>query len=757
MQMIRCALLIIGICFSVFVQAQQKRLDSLLQVHRSYQAQDSIKVIHYRNLFRQYGTMRKYPQVMLYVDSSVVLAERLKKYSLMVVLYESAGRIFHGTSQFFEALSYYQKAYETAQKYNNPRGEAAILLNLGALYMDVKDYAKSLETLQLAIKQNEKLGIMDNVVSSYMNIALVYIELNQIAQAFPYLTKALTAFESDDPQGRGVAIASQALATAYMKATEKELSIMGVAPAKRYSLALAALNKALPITFAVDDLPSAATIHSDIADIYEASGDKEKARFHFKKALEIDRQHETDAVTADNLLRIGMHYLRSKDRVNGLLSMQKGVTLAETCKSLATLRTGYEQLSRYYEEENKFDSALAYHKKFIVIRDSIYGAEKEKEISLRQLSLNYELKERDYNYSKQLVDNELKQQVLLAEQRKNQLALAEKEKSVQRLLFLQQQATMESEAKHQASAFQIQKDRSAYESAIAQKQISNQRLELRYNRNLNLFFLIAVLVLLAGGGIVFYNQRKTKKLNAIISDQKLELEELNSVKDKVLGTLSHDMRTPINSLISFTHLLEKDNIPQDRLKLYAAQLKSTLGYTQGLMDNLLKWATSQMHGFTPDITSIALHDITEQVLYTLTDHLKQKDISIHNSILKGTVVLADREMLASVIRNLLTNAIKFSHKSGTIYIASERGTGNQLLKIRDEGIGMSADKVASINHDHGKTVKSSKGTGEEKGNGLGLVLCKSFVQMMNGQIKVRSEVNNGSTFTIKLPSANDKV
>lgn len=751
MQMIRCMLLIIGICFSVFVEAQQKRLDSLLQVHRSYQTQDSLKVIHYRNVFRQYGSMRKYPEAMLYVDSAVTLAERLKKYPLMVDLYERAGRLFHGTSQYFEALNYYQNAYETAQKYKDIRGEAAILLNIGALYMDVKDYAKSLSTLQLAIKQNERLGVLDNVVSSYMNIALVYIELNQIVQALPYLTKALSAFEAEEPNGRGVAIASQALATAYMKATEKELNIMGIAPAKRYSLALAALNKALPIAFAVDDLPSAATIYADMADIYEASGDKEKARVYFKKAIDTDQQHETEAITADNLLRIGMHYLRAKDRVNGFLSIQKGIRLAESCKSIATLRTGYEQLSRFYEEENKFDSSLAYYKKFIVIRDSIYGSEKEKEISLKQLSLNYELKERDYNYSKQQVDNELKQQVLLAEQRKNQLALAEKEKSVQRLLFLQQQATMESEAKHQASAFQIQKDRSTYESAIAQKQISNQRLELRYNRNLNLFFLIAVLVLLAGGGIIFYNQRKTKKLNAIISNQKVELEELNSVKDKVLGTLSHDMRTPINSLISFTHLLEKDNIPQDRLKLYAAQLKSTLGYTQGLMDNLLKWATSQMHGFTPDLKEIDLSEITEQVLYTLTDHLRQKEISVSNSILKGSVVLADRDMLASVIRNLLTNAIKFSHKSGTIHLDSVNGKDCQLLRIKDQGIGMALDKVNSINDAASRSVKSSAGTGHEKGNGLGLVLCKSFVMMMGGKLEVQSDINKGTRFVVSLP------
>ncbi|MGY6517035.1 histidine kinase dimerization/phospho-acceptor domain-containing protein, partial [Vibrio parahaemolyticus] len=82
-------------------------------------------------------------------------------------------------------------------------------------------------------------------------------------------------------------------------------------------------------------------------------------------------------------------------------------------------------------------------------------------------------------------------------------------------------------------------------------------------------------------------------------EQKNSLQELLHVKDQLLGTISHDMRTPINSLISFTHLLENSQISQEKLKVYASQLKNTLGYTQGLMDNLLKWATSQMHGFVP--------------------------------------------------------------------------------------------------------------------------------------------------------------
>ncbi len=751
MSIVRCLAVFICLFFCFSSTAQQKRLDSLLKVNRYYTVRDSMKVIHYCNLFRQYGIMRRMPESNTYTDSAITLAQQLKKGTLLYYVYEKAGRLHHGISQYAKAVSYYEKALEVCRQYKYKIGEAGVLLNMGDLYLIIKDYVHSLEANKMSLNLYEQMGREDGVLNCMMNIGLTYLDLKQISEGLPYMKKALAGFEKEDPASRGVAVANSAIAAAYMKATDAELSKEGIKANQQYTLALNCYNKAYVIALKEDDPALAADIQSDIGEIYDKMGDAKKAFQAFNRAMELDREHEDYSVAADNLLSTGIHFVKLKDDMNGLNYFRSSMRVAEKYMAIGSLKALYEQMSYLYERVGMFDSSLAYYKKYIVVRDSLYGEEKEKEITRQQLRLDMDIKEREYKYSKQLIDEELKQQLLVAERQKDQLELAEKEKSLQRLLFLQEQSKLENEARQQSIVFQQQQDRSRFEKAIAQKQISNQQLQLQYNRNLNLFFLVAVLVLLGAASSIYYSQRKTKKLNGIISEQKKTLEELVTVKDQVLGTLSHDMRTPINSLISFTHLLERDTIPQDKMKLYAAQLKNTLGYTQGLMDNLLKWATSQMHGFTPNIERVDPREITDQVLLTLTDAATQKELLIEHNIIAGSSVLADREMLASVIRNLLSNAIKFSHRKGSIRLESMITGTHIKLVIADEGMGMGAEKVALINDAASRSVKSSKGTGQEKGNGLGLILCKSFVAMMNGRMEVKSKIDEGTVFTVWLP------
>lgn len=732
--------------------AQQKRLDSLLRVSQSHPVKDSLKIVQYRNIFRQYGNMQRFDLALVYIDSAANLARQLKLNFALYDVYERAGRLHHGRSRYAEALDYYQKAYQVSLASNYTRGTAGILLNMGALYLDIKDYVKSLEKHQASLMLFEQIGNSDGISSCMMNIGLIYLDLNQIEKALPYMKRALASFEKEDPGGRGIAVAQQAIAQAYMRASEAELINMGISSSTQYNMALAGLNKALPIAFKEEDPGLASAILADMGEVYDRKGDKEQALAVLKRAMEIDVSHEEYIVTAENFYKTGLHFIKLKDDNNALQYFRLAVDVGEKHRTLGTLKSVYGQMSYLFERQKSFDSSLFFFRKHIAVRDSLYGEEKEKEITRQQLRLDMDVKDREYKYSRQLMGEELKQQVLLAERQKDQLALAEKEKSLQRLLFLQEQSKLENEARQQADAFQLQQDRARFEKAITQKQMKNQDLELQYNRNLNLFFLIAVLVLLGTAAAIYHSQRKTKRLNTIISVQKKELEELIHVKDQVLGTLSHDMRTPINSLISFTHLLEQDGISQDKMKLYAGQLKNSLGYTQNLMDNLLKWATSQIDGFKPNIESVNLYEITVQVISTLAETLAQKEMAVENLIGKDARVLADKEMLASVIRNLLTNALKFSHKQSSIQLTSMVNENKISFSVADFGTGMEAQKVMLINDAGHHSVKSSRGTGQEKGNGLGLILCKSFVAMMNGEMKVVSELKKGTVFTIQLPA-----
>lgn len=751
--MMRCFILlfcIMSLCHGK-VHAQNPSEADLINALRKYPKTDSIKLNLYDQVFRYYGSRQQYDPMELYLDSVRILSAKLNLKNKLYDAQFRAALFYHSRTRYSEALSHYQEAYAIANASNHTFNMARVLLNTGAIYMDSKDYVKALEKNQQAIPLYEKLGRKREVGSCYMNIAEVFTDLNQIDKAFPYLNLALGLFVEDGPNSRGVGVVSEAMGVAFMKAKDQDLINLGVLPSQRYNHALEYFKKALPIAFLEDDPALAASINANIGEVYGLMGDHTKAKQYFETVMSLDQKHDYYVSSSKNKIRYAQYFFSQKNYTAGLQMARAAVSIADRYKIPGNLQNAYELISKMYEQSGNYDSALLYFQQYVVIKDSLFNAEKEREVTRKQLVLDFEIKEKEYRYNRQLLDNELKQQVLLAATQRDQLALATKEKDVQQLLFLQQRTKLQNEASLQAAAFQQQKNKSDYDRAIAKKQIDHQQLELRFNKYLNLFFLISVFVLLIGGTIIFYSQRKAKKLNLIISEQKNSLQELLHVKDQLLGTISHDMRTPINSLISFTHLLENSQISQEKLKVYASQLKNTLGYTQGLMDNLLKWATSQMHGFVPDIRIVDLKEITDQVLYTQTDIILQKELIIENNIIGTTKVLADPDMLASVIRNILTNAIKFSYKKGVIRIEAMAVGKCVRYSISDQGIGMDDNKVKLINATTSYSVRSSQGTSEEKGNGLGLILCKSFISIMKGSMKVSSKMKEGSTFAVELP------
>jgi len=226
------------------------------------------------------------------------------------------------------------------------------------------------------------------------------------------------------------------------------------------------------------------------------------------------------------------------------------------------------------------------------------------------------------------------------------------------------------------------------------------------------------------------------------------------VKDKIFSILTHDMRSPVNSLISFVYLLENDEIDKDQLTQYANELGNTLRGTSALMENLLNWAGTQLQGFDTNIENVSLNVIVEEVLTSFNATLKQKNIQFNNSINENDLVLADKNLLALVIRNLISNALKFSFAGNTIQLSLENRKTEWIVCIADQGMGMSEEAMAHINQDAAITMTSTYGTSREKGTGLGLMLCKSFLSMMSGKLSAKNNQPQGSILLIHLPKIN---
>ncbi|MEO8173834.1 MAG: HAMP domain-containing sensor histidine kinase, partial [Sediminibacterium sp.] len=341
------------------------------------------------------------------------------------------------------------------------------------------------------------------------------------------------------------------------------------------------------------------------------------------------------------------------------------------------------------------------------------------------------------------------QQILL---RNQQLQISDKEKTLQRLTFLQKQAELESQKKLQANQLIQEQQKADFEKRTSDQQIKVQNVQLLSNKRLSVFLAAMAVIVFAVALFIFNSRQKTVKLNRTISEQKQSLEELVAVKDKIFSVVSHDMRTPVNNIIAFSSLLEDGEIEQERLALYVDQIKGTLEHTSSLMENMLNWAASQMQGFTPVIEDVNVLPIIQNALNGSVQATQKKKISAENHISKDLLVKGDRNMIELIIRNLLSNAIKFSKPGGVVSLTVNDEKNRVIVSVRDNGVGMKEEKVAFINSASTGSVQSTMGTGKEKGTGLGLMLCKHFAALMNGSIYVESKVGEGSVFSVVLPT-----
>lgn len=261
---------------------------------------------------------------------------------------------------------------------------------------------------------------------------------------------------------------------------------------------------------------------------------------------------------------------------------------------------------------------------------------------------------------------------------------------------------------------------------------------------------------------ITFKTNETVLLNAFdISDKKIkeqELKKLNAMKDQFFSIIAHDLKNPVGTQKAFIDLLVKrfDSMSVEKQKTMLEAIQKSSNQLFNLLEDLLKWSMSQTGIITAKKVKFNIFDKNHELFSQLKSQASLKEINFTNTIDSTSEVIADEDLTATIIRNLVSNAIKFTKRNGSIKISSEKiiENGEQLLKINvsDTGIGLSTNKLKDL-FNMSKT-HSEPGTENETGSGLGLLLCKEFSEKQGGKISIESKTGKGSTFSFTLPIAN---
>jgi signal transduction histidine kinase len=514
-----------------------------------------------------------------------------------------------------------------------------------------------------------------------------------------------------------------------------------------------------------DTLIQLVALHN-VGKVFKELGQYDRALDHFDASLTISRQIDDSLGEAYYLLELGDVLHREAHHDSALSVLRRALhterltrALEIEPRTLDLIGDTYLELGRYPESRAYYDSALAIHQKNnnafgraqstlgisnMLIRQKKF---KEAEEAVRRSlelsrSMNAMTIERECYALLAQVKEQLRQYSEALEYYKRSRKIDQEIFSQEMLEKLSsEQIRFETEARD----FQIDQLNRLEE---AQREVIRREVLIR---NI-LIILIAVIVILLF--TVYRSGRRRRKINQLLIEHQAELVrrqeelvQLNEVKDKFFSIISHDLRSPVNSMGAILEMVEKGQVTPEEFPVLAKELRNQFTHTKSLLNNLLDWALLQMDKLTLQPAAIDLREVVSEN-FRLMKSLYTKPIEMQNGIVPQTTAYADFNTINLVIRNLLLNAIKFTDSGGYVRVTAEDKGSNWEVTVADNGIGIDPDAQRQL-FDR-TALYSTRGTAEEKGTGLGLILCKEFVERNGGRIRVESTPGKGSMFSFTV-------
>ncbi len=555
----------------------------------------------------------------------------------------------------------------------------------------------------------ESKNLIQYQADTWYLMAELYLKVNQTEKAKEHLSMALDFYQSIEFK-EGIGKAKNRLGVILVNENKIEE-------------AMEIFNSLISFFMANDDIIGVANSWSNLGLCYTGSGQWQQADSCYRNALKIYQEmgNKEFEATAWYNLAIIQRNLQSIDTV--LFYYQKAAHCSKEAGFMLGLMRVNIDIAQFYYEKDKLNQSENHLKIALQYADSLKNEEMLMKIYQHFHQLYYEMG----NFKDALVNY------------KNSMAIYQSRFLSDRNKISEMQLKYEIEKRvKENELLQIQ---NRFQDYVLQTQINR--------RNFFIAFSLLLMILLV---LVIGKYRYRLKTNKILNEQKILLEEANKTKDKFMSIIAHDLRNPMMALISFADTLADNNnrlTDGQRIQIIGSIRKST-HYFQNLLENLLMWAQTQSDRMLFFPETVELRQIADNARKQHQQQASEKKLTINNLVPEHFIVFADTNMLLLIMRNLISNAIKFSEIGGAIRITAKETSESTVVEVIDQGCGISSDnllKLFDLNE-----IKNI-GNGKNKGIGLGLSLCKDFVNKHGGEIDIESEAGKGTTvrFSIKRP------
>ena len=531
-----------------------------------------------------------------------------------------------------------------------------------------------------------------------------------------------------------------------------------------YELAIDLYYNALEMAERIQDSSALAKVNHNLAMIYDELEDYDEAIRYFQKSLVISQAIKDSVQIARSFQNIAISYQNKKELVKSLEYIDKANHLALQRSDTAMIIDLTNNLGTISYDQKKLDESLNYYLKALELYRQINNrqgiAYSYNNIGLVYLDKGEYKKSLDFLNQSLAMATELKMYDFIADVYSNLTMYYKEVKDYKNaFLYYDKYNTVYDSLIGEKKDKMIRQIQAKYQLGKKTRELeelktkNQSQLDAIDNARVFQIYLAAIAILVIILMIAtFYLLFKEKKLAAELQVKTNELKELNVSKDKFFSIIAHDLKNPFNVLVSYTSLLKTDleMFSTEELKQIVADLNQASENGFNLLQNLLLWTRTQTNRIHIFKTKFNLSEVFEKVKALVDLNLLSKDQKLTLIVEPESFVFADKDMVATIIRNLVFNAIKFSEKGSEIILKATRTDQGMQIDVIDSGVGISPDTISKLFRIDTNT--SIQGTEGETGTGLGLVICREFVEKHGGRIWVESELGKGSVFSFTIPS-----